>query len=218
MFFRVTPVRPAAARGARAARPRRAVALSSFAAALVASAGGFTAAAAHATVPHPAEPAYALRIGIDNGQTSVRPGDRLTYTIQVSNTGAKDSPDLVLKQMVPPGLKVLSSTPEGTLAKDSIAWRRAVPAGRTDRLSVAVEVGSFPAQLRRLAAVVCASVKNEKRPIVCATDLDRLPSAAPPPGGASMGAGLWWALGAVLAVLVAFLGPRARRALRRARP
>ncbi|GII62342.1 hypothetical protein Skr01_24270 [Sphaerisporangium krabiense] len=218
MFFHVTPVRPAAARGARAARPLRAVVLSPLAAALAAVPVAAAVVPAHASVPHPAEPAYALRIGIDNGQTSVRPGDRLTYTIQVSNTGAKDSPDLVLKQVVPPGLKVLSSTPEGKISRDVIAWRRAVPAGRTDRLSVAVEVGSFPAQLRRLAAVVCASVKHEKRPIVCATDLDRLPSAAPPSERASVGAGLWWALGAVLAVLVAFLGPRARRALRRARP
>ncbi|WP_181871430.1 DUF11 domain-containing protein [Sphaerisporangium album] len=208
----VTLVRTAATRGA---RPPAVHLRWMMAAALAALPLGSTAAA-HAAAPHPAGPdkSYALRIGIENGHSSVRPGEHLTYTIEVSNTGVKDSPDLLLTQMLAPGVKVLSSTPQGTVSVGRIAWKRAVPAGKTERLSVAVEIGSFPAQLQRLAAVVCASVKKEKRPIVCATDLDRLPAAAPQTPQPHATGGRWYALAAALAVLLAFLGPRARRALR----
>ena len=136
-------------------------------------------AAAHAGGTPTAKPeeSFALRIGIDDGRTTARTGDRLTYTIKVSNTGTAASPGLLLTQTLLPGLKVISSTPKGAVSGGRITWQRALPAGRTDQLRVTVEVGRLSAELRRLAAVVCASAKTDERPIVCASHMDLLPAA-----------------------------------------
>jgi len=121
---------------------------------------------------------FALRIGIDNGRTSVRAGDRLTYVTKVTNTGAASTPDLLLTQTLVPGLKLISSAPKGALSGDRVMWNRVLPTGRTDRFSVTVEVGRLTGRPQRLAAVACASAKAGKRPIVCASHLDLLRTAA----------------------------------------
>jgi uncharacterized repeat protein (TIGR01451 family) len=149
---------------------------------------------------------YALRIGIDNGRTSVRAGDRLTYVTQVSNTGAARTPDLLLTQTLVPGLKLISSAPKGVLSGDRITWNRALPTGGTGRFSVTVEVGRLVGRPQRLAAVACASAKTDRRPIVCASHLDVLRTTAT--GGSESGiAGLlsgrvlWCALAGTGALL-----------------
>jgi uncharacterized repeat protein (TIGR01451 family) len=121
---------------------------------------------------------YALRIGIDNGRTSVRAGDRLTYVTKVSNTGAAKTPDLLLTQTLVPGLKLISTAPKGVLSGDRITWNKALPTGGTGQFSVTVEVGRLAGGQRRLAAVACASAKTDKRPIVCASHLDLLRTTA----------------------------------------
>ncbi|MBT2226561.1 DUF11 domain-containing protein [Nonomuraea sp. NEAU-A123] len=176
---------------------------------------------AHARAPHPAEPkrSLALHIGIDNGHESVQRGDRLTYTIKISNTGATKTPALLLTQTLTPGLKLVSSTPQGKVSADRIAWSRALPAGKTDQFSVTLQVERLPAQLQRLAAVACASAKAGKRPIVCATDSDRL--ATSPSEGLqgqpvpAYGHGLWYAIAGVGALSTTSLALYARRRRRR---
>ncbi|MDX6429970.1 MAG: hypothetical protein QOE54_2336 [Streptosporangiaceae bacterium] len=135
------------------------------------------AVTAHA---HPLKPkqSFALRIGIDDGHSTVRPGDRLTYITNVSNTGQEKTPDLLLTQTLVPGLKLVSSTPKGTVSEGRITWKSALPTGKTDLFSVTVQVGRLPGRLQRLAAVACASTKAGKRPIVCATHSDRLQAPA----------------------------------------
>jgi uncharacterized repeat protein (TIGR01451 family) len=144
--------------------------------AVVFAAAPYGTAPAHAgTKP---KQTYALRIGIDNGRTSVRPGDRLTYVTKVSNTGAAKTPDLLLSQTLVPGLKLISSAPKGVLSADRITWNRALPTGGTGQFSVTVEVGRLARGQQRLAAVACASTKTDKRPIVCASHLDLLRTTA----------------------------------------
>jgi len=133
-------------------------------------------ATAHATAKP--KQTYALRIGIDNGRTRVRTGDRLTYVTKLSNTGAAETPDLLLSQTLVPGVKLISSTPKGTLSGDRITWNRVLPTGKTDQFSVTVEVGRLTGPAQRLAAVVCASTKAGIRPIVCASHLDLLGDSA----------------------------------------
>ncbi|MFC4589265.1 DUF11 domain-containing protein [Sphaerisporangium corydalis] len=218
MTSRATRVREGAARGFRA--PARRLGAAAVVSLVVMPSG---TVAAWAAVPSPAatERAYALRIGIDDGHSSVRQGDRLTYTTKVSNTGSAGSPPLVLTQTLTPGLKLLSSTPKGKVFPDRIAWNRTLAAGKTDQFSVTVEVGRLPAKLERLAAVACASARSDKRPIVCASHLDRLPGSSPetlqgPIPGLVSGRGLWFAVAGAAAVLTASLGLAVRR--RRTRP
>ncbi len=177
-----------------------------------------TAAYGTATAHATAKPrqTYELRVGIDNGRTAVRIGDRLTYVTKVSNTGTADSPELLLSQTIAPGLKVISSTPKGELSRGRVLWNRALPAGRTDRFSVTVEVGPLSG-VKRLAAVACASTKADKRPIICASHLDLLRTAetdaADQSGGWASGRILWFVAGAAggLVILLSLLTHRCRR-------
>jgi uncharacterized repeat protein (TIGR01451 family) len=154
----------------RAVRPRERFFRVALAVALASAPCG--AATAHAAAKP--KQSFALRIGIDNGRTSVRTGDRLTYVTKVSNTGATSTPDLLLTQTLVPGLKLISSAPKGTLSGGRIMWNRVLPTGKTDQFSVTVEVGRLTGRPQRLAAVACASAKADKRPIVCASHLDLL--------------------------------------------
>ncbi len=144
-----------------------------LAVALVTAPGG----AAHAA-GKPRRP-VALRIGISDGHTGVRAGDRLTYVTEVSNTGNTRTPDLLLTQTLTPGLKLVSSSPRGRFSGGRVMWNKALPMGGKGRFSVTVDVGRPAAHQQRLAAVACASTTTDKRPIVCASHLDLLRTAAP---------------------------------------
>jgi uncharacterized repeat protein (TIGR01451 family) len=156
---------------------------------------------AHAAGPGPSKPkqSYALRIGIDNGRTNVRTGDRLTYVTKVSNTGTAKTPDLLLTQTLLPGIKLLSSAPKGTLSQGRITWNQSLPTGKTNEFRVTVEVGRLQSRPKRLAAVACASTKTAKRPIVCASHLDLLDgTATTAPKGRLGGPALIWGIGSAI--------------------
>jgi len=144
----------------------------------------------------------ALRIGIDDGHTSVRTGDRLTYVTKVTNTGTTKTPALRLTQTLVPGLKLISSAPKGVLSGDRITWNRALPAGDTGRFSVTVEVGRLAGPPQRLAAVACASARTDKRPIVCASHLDLLRDTATRGAGSSVSGRVLWSTTAGAGVLL----------------
>jgi uncharacterized repeat protein (TIGR01451 family) len=199
-----------------AARPRDWFLRVALAVAFAAAPHG--SATAHA-VAKPKQ-SFALRIGIDNGRTSVRAGDRLTYVTKISNTGAAKSPDLLLTQTLVPGLKLISSTPKGVLSGDRISWTRVLPTGKTDQFSVTVEVGRLAGRPQRLAAVACASAKADKRPIVCASHLDLLRTSATAgtksPGLVSHGV-LWSATAGAVVLLTALVVLLRRRRTRTGR-
>ncbi|GAA0386005.1 hypothetical protein Acor_26560 [Acrocarpospora corrugata] len=174
-----------------------------------------TAAAQPSGPPSPKpEPSFALNIAIDNGQTVVRQGDRLTYTTEITNSGAVGSPALWISQNMVPGLRLLSSTPEAEVSSERLEWSRSLAAGEKARFSSTVEVGELSAHLRRLAVVACAAVRDAGRPIVCSAHSDQLaPAAAGLPS--ESGGGQWYLLagiGGFLLIVVAFT---ARRLLRR---
>ena len=89
----------------RAGRMRNHHLCAMLAVALVSAPGG----AAHAA-GKPRRP-VALRIGISDGRTRVRAGDRLTYVTEVSNTGNTRTPDLLLTQTLTPGLELVLVEP-----------------------------------------------------------------------------------------------------------
>jgi uncharacterized repeat protein (TIGR01451 family) len=175
-------------------------------------------AAAHASGPHPPKPkrSYALHISIDDGHSSVRQGDRLTYTTKISNSGAAATPALRITQTLTPDVTFVSATPKGEASADRIQWSGSLSAGKTVQYTVTVQVGRLAPQLQRLAAVACASSMADDRPIVCATHLDRLPvpeaiQSSSPGVGAR-----WLMVSAIVAALLA-LGVLVRRRVLRHR-
>lgn len=181
--------------------------------------GSVAARATPSPLPAPKR-TYALNISIEDGHSSVRQGDRLTYVTTVTNSGAVASPPLELSQTVVPGLTLVSSTPKATLTGGRIVWGRTLAAGRSARFTAVVTVGRLPDELRRLAAVICASTKSGKRPIVCASDLDLLPArASAPKGGRAPAPGLDRVLrlaGVAVLVLIGLIAVlRVRRRFRR---
>jgi uncharacterized repeat protein (TIGR01451 family) len=175
--------------------------------------------AAHAAEPGPDAPErpYALNIAIGNGHQAVKRGDRLTYTIDVGNSGEGGTPSLLLSQTLPPGLAFVSATPEGQVSGDRITWRRKLPAGGSGRYRVVARVDQVPAPARRLAVVACATIKADRRPLVCATDSDILPAAAPHEDheASASGQSLWYVGAALALLLMASLGLHLRRRLMR---
>ncbi|WP_170322917.1 DUF11 domain-containing protein [Acrocarpospora macrocephala] len=175
--------------------------------------------AAHASVaPEPEETPLPLNISIDNGHTSVRQGDRLTYTIKISNTGDAETPVLRVFQATVPGLEVLSTTPEATASAKRIEWSKSLSAREEAEFSVIAQVGPQAPQMQRLTVVACASNKSTDRPVVCAAHSDRLETLGLPLESETSSMGLWFTIAGVAALLVASGVIVGRRLLRRKTP
>jgi uncharacterized repeat protein (TIGR01451 family) len=157
-------------------------------------------------------------------------GERLTYTVRVSDSGAKQEPRLKITQTLPTGLRFVSASHGGLVAGNQVSWHAGVSAGGTDSFSLVALVTRLRAGVGQLASVACATVRGSSRPLVCAADLNRLPAATAAaaaaevrqPAGRSVPVPVLIAVGcpAVLAagllVLLARRRSRGRRALRRA--
>jgi len=174
----------------------------------------------------PARPAKApaLAISITDGQASARPGQLLTYTASLRNTGTAGIPKLEVTEMLPVGLKITGASDNAAVKATQVAWSTALPAAGIRTFRVTARVTKTPAQLLRLAAVACVTLAGSRQPVVCAAHLDRLPaiSAAPArrsgaPGFLMPAAGLAAAALALLAgCLLALLLIRRTRLRRRA--
>ncbi|GAA3136217.1 hypothetical protein [Streptosporangium carneum] len=125
-----------------------------------------------------AEPVPKLSIAVDNGRTTAKEGDRLTYTITVDNVGTTDVDDLRLVQTMPAGLKFVSADGHGTAKEGQVAWTVDLPAGKNATFHTKAQVLATPQDLLRLATVACASTESGGRPIVCAAHSDQLPAGA----------------------------------------
>ncbi|MER5419195.1 hypothetical protein [Streptosporangium roseum] len=216
---------------------RRAAAVCGAGAALFFALAAPAAASPYKPRPHEdggkkaAEPAPTLSIGVDNGRTSAKEGDRLSYTVTVRNIGTTDASDLRLTQSLPTGLKLVSADRDGKAKAGHVTWTVDLKAGRNATFHTTAEVQATPDDLLRLATVACASAEADDKPIVCATHSDQLPAGAAAAGAAAADAARpvatpaparpWYVLaGAGLLVLMVFglwtgrltkLGDRPRR-------
>jgi uncharacterized repeat protein (TIGR01451 family) len=165
------------------------------------------AGAAQADTPEPQ-----LSIAVDNGSTAARSGDKLGYTITVTNLGTRKVRDLRVSQTVPAGASVVSADADGDEAKGTIRWKVDLAAADTITMHTAMTLGGTPDSALRLATVACAQVSAKGPALVCASDSDQLPAGAaveraaadavPAAGGWLDGRAPWYAGGAV-AVLAA---------------
>jgi len=182
----------------------------------VLAAGGHPAASHTAAAVRP-PPVPGLAITITDGRVAVTPGERLTYTLSVRDTGAAAVPHLKITQTLSPGLDFLSASGKAAATAGQIAWSAGLPAGGTRTFHVVARVTRTPAHVARLAAVACATLPGSSQPIVCAAHLDRLPAATAQPtagSGTSGGNPLVYVAAGLAGVAVGLLAVLARRRVR----
>jgi len=119
-----------------------------------------------------------LSIAIDNGRTSARVGDTLTYVVTVRNLGTTDTVGLVVSQSMPTGLTFGSADPPATTRTGGVGWVSDLVAGGEATFRSTATVSDTPADLLRLASVACAATSADGPPVVCATHSDQLPAGA----------------------------------------
>ena len=152
-------------------RPALAALLCCVLAAVLAGLGATPAAASG--------PPPQLSIAVDDGRTDAGAGADLTYTVTVTNLGARSVKELEVTQTVPAAAQLRSAGPGGTVDGQQVRWRTGLRQGQTKRFTSRVSVaGSVPDDLLRLAAVACAAQPDAGRPLVCASDSDQLPAGA----------------------------------------
>ncbi len=160
-----------------------------------------------------------LRIAIDDGHTTVAPGDQLAYTLTIENLGTTDVSALQVTQTVPTGLTFVSADASGASRPGTVAWNVDLKASATATLHSAMAVSATPPDLLRLASVACASASATGPPVVCATHSDQLPAGAAAAASAASTADAastaavaneashtsWWLLGLLLAIVCALV-------------
>jgi uncharacterized repeat protein (TIGR01451 family) len=181
-----------------------------------------TTAAATPTARTPTVPG--LSINVSDGQRTARVGDRLSYTVNIKDSGMVAAPHLKITQTLQPGLRFLSASEHGVSTAGIVTWHAGVPAGGTRAFRVDTLVTRLPAGQLRLAVVACATVAGSSHPLVCAAHLDRLPASAtaqPVHGAAAASGGsdtlAYTAVGLVVLGVAALAGIAGYRARRRAR-
>jgi uncharacterized repeat protein (TIGR01451 family) len=134
---------------------------------------GGTAATAQADAPAPQ-----LSITVDNGNASVTSGDRLSYTVTVTNLGTRKVKDLLVSQTVPTGASFVSADSKGDEAKGKVGWSVDLAAAGTATMRTTMALGRTSESTLRLATVACAQVSAKGPALVCASDSDQLPAGA----------------------------------------
>ena len=169
-----TPSAPAVSRG-RARRGR--LLMAGLPVAVLLGGGAMLAVGVAPAAAAPAVPQ--LSIAVKNSSASVKPGDKLAYTITVTNLGAKKLKDLWVTQTVPAGSGFVSADGGGRHQSGSVRWKVAVEPAKSATIHATMTVAkSTPKDLLRLATVACARVTTSGPPVVCAADSDQLPAGA----------------------------------------
>jgi uncharacterized repeat protein (TIGR01451 family) len=130
-----------------------------------------------------------LAISISDGTVSARPGQVLTYTASLRNTGTVSISRLTVTGTLSAGLKVTWASDDGVVKAGQVTWSTALPAAATRKFRLTAKVTRTPAQMLRLAAVACVTLSGARQPAVCAAHLDRLPVAQARPARRSGVAG-----------------------------
>ena len=120
----------------------------------------------------------ALSIGVSDGTNMAKPGDLLSYTVNIRNVGSASAPPLTVALTLPPAFKLLSASGDGAKAAGQVKWQVSLPAGHSGAFRVVGRVGDTPRQLLRLDAIACATTGKGAKPIVCAAASNELPAGA----------------------------------------
>ena len=95
------------------------------------------------SVPSPAVPG--VSITVSDGQTAAKAGDRLTYVVNVRDSGPAGAPHLKITQSLSAGLEFISASPHGVATAGQVAWPASIPAGRSETFKVVARGTRTPA-------------------------------------------------------------------------
>lgn len=151
-------------------------------------------------------PAPQLSITLTNERDEIRPGEELTFTAEIRNTGATIAGRVVLDA---PAYMALGATDGATVADATATWDATLEAGSTTTVSVPATVGDIPETETRVTTLVSVYIGDSPAPVVRTAVANRIvgvtDGASPAAGQADGGAALlaWIIAGAVLVVLLA---------------
>ncbi|UGQ10143.1 DUF11 domain-containing protein [Yinghuangia sp. ASG 101] len=179
--------------------PRRACLGTAAAVALVAV--WPAAPASGSSLPPPTRPALAIKV--DNGSMTSKPGQVHTYTVLLRNLGSTDLRDVTLTETLPSGVSLLDAGGGAVSAgaDTQVTWTVALPTGQQLVHTVKARVDRLPDE-HGVATTACARLGDSTVPVVCSTDVDRLPAEVADTAGPSTTT----LLGGSVAALAAFGG------------
>lgn len=142
------------------------------------------APAAGSSLPPPTRPALAIKV--DNGSMTSKPGQEHTYTVLLRNLGSTDLRDVTLTETLPGGVAVLDGGGGAVLAgaDTQITWTVDLPTGQQLVRTVETRVDKLSDE-HGVATTACARLGDSSVPVVCSTDVDRLPAEAADTAGLS---------------------------------
>ena len=120
----------------------------------------------------------ALSIGVTDGTNTAKPGDLLSYTVNIRNLGSANAPPLEVALTLPPAFTLLSASGDGAQSAGQVKWHVSLLAGHSGAFRVVGRVGDTPRQLLRLDAIACATTAKGAKPLVCAAASNELPAGA----------------------------------------
>lgn len=192
-------------------RPPRRACLGTAAAAAVLAAWSAVPASG-SSLPPPTRPALAIKV--DNGSMTTKPGQEHTYTVLLRNLGSTDLRDVTLTETLPAGV-VLLDPGGGAVAAGAdtqVTWTVDLPTGQQLVRSVEARVDRLPDD-NGVASTACARLGDSSVPVVCSTDVDRLPAEVADTAGLSTTTWLGGSLAALAATgAAAWYFVRRRRA------
>ncbi len=124
-----------------------------------------------------------LTISVTDGRTRVRPGDRLSYTVRVTDGGTAAARGLKITLTLPGYLQDISADRHARASAGKVTWSSSLRPGQEAVFRLTARLARTPHGLVRLAVVACAAGGSGKA-TVCAAHLDTLPGAGGA-GGAS---------------------------------
>lgn len=162
-------------------------------------------------VAAPAKSPPQLSIAVDDGRLTATKGDKLSYTLTVTNLGTAEIKNLQVTQTVPTTARFVTADSGGAEAKGAVTWKVNLKPTKTETFHTSLTVLSSPDAVLRLATVACAKVSAKSPPLVCAADSNELPAgaaartgpSAPTRAGVLGTPFIWWYLGGGVALLAA---------------
>ncbi|KOX23430.1 hypothetical protein ADL05_03035 [Nocardiopsis sp. NRRL B-16309] len=117
----------------------------------------------------------------DDVEDRLSPGDRVHYTIRVRNSGYEALPGTQIVQLLPPGMRHVSDSGEGSVDAEAsrVVWDRPLEPGARASLTVTTEVRSRPEGASRTATTVCLRPEEGAALVACTASVHRVHGVVP---------------------------------------